>query len=63
MPLQAAGRIMQVEKGRTLLYISRKLVADSAWPFEAGERVMVTIDPKSKRLLVERAPSKGPRKD
>lgn len=63
MPLQAHGRIMQVEKGRTLLYISRKLVADSAWPFEARERVLITIDPKSKRLTVERAPARPRGKD
>lgn len=62
MPLTAQGRIMQVEKGRTLLYISRKLVADSAWPFTPGERVLITIDPRTKRLTVERAPPKATRK-
>lgn len=54
VPLHALGRLMQVEKGRTLLYISRKLVGDSAWPFKPGERVALTLDPKTKRLIVER---------
>jgi hypothetical protein len=48
------GRIMQVEKGRTLLYLSRQLVSDSAWPFKDGERVLLSLDPKTKRLIVER---------
>lgn len=59
MVLQALGRIMQVEKGRTLLYISRKVVGDSAWPFEAGERVSLTVDPKTKQLIIEKLPKVG----
>lgn len=54
MPLKARGRFMQVEKGRTLLYISRKLAGDSAWPFKPKERVGLILDPKGKRLIVKR---------
>ena len=56
MALTGLGRIMQVEKGRTLVYVSRKLAGDSAFPFQPGERVLLTIDPKGRRLVVERTP-------
>jgi hypothetical protein len=56
MPLEGRGRFMQVEKGRTLLYVSRKLVTDSAWPFKPKESVTLTVDPKGKRLIVRRTP-------
>ena len=49
---------MQVEKGRTLLYISRSLVTDSTWPFDAGEAVDLTLEPKSGRLVVAKIAKK-----
>ena len=58
MPLRAKGRIMQVEKGRTLVYVSRSLADDSAWPFEPGEEVELVIDPEERRLIVSKLPKK-----
>lgn len=60
MALSGFGRIMRVEKGRTLLYISRRLVEDSAFPFRPGDRVALTIDARGKRLIVERMPGGRP---
>lgn len=53
---------MQVEKGRTLLYVSQLVAKDSAWPFKGGEAVLLKLDPKNKRLVVERMPHKPTRK-
>lgn len=41
------------ERSRTLLYIPQGIARDSAFPFESGERVIVTIDRMNKRLVVE----------
>ena len=54
MPLTALGRVLEPEQGKTVLYVARRLAEDSAWPFERGEQVRMTIDPKRRTLLVEK---------
>ena len=53
MVLEGRGRFLQAEKSRNLIYISRGLVKDSAFPFRPGQAVKVTVDPKKKRLIIE----------
>lgn len=62
MSLTGSGRVLQVEKGRTLLYVSQLVAKDSAWPFKAGETVALTLDPKHKRLVVEKTQARGARR-
>lgn len=59
MALEGSGRFVSYEKSRTLIYISKKVADDSAFPFKAGDDVVVKIDGKT--LVIER-PSK-PRRE
>lgn len=54
MSLKGSARLIQAEKSRTLLYISQRVAADSAFPFLPGEPLTVTIDADNERLVVER---------
>lgn len=53
--LTGKGRVLQTEASRTTIYLSQKVVGDSAFPFKPGDDVRITIDPVGKRLLIERA--------
>lgn len=60
MSLNGSARLIQAEKSRTLLYVSQRVAADSAFPFKAGEPLVVTIDVEGERLIIERAkPKRG----
>lgn len=58
MSLSGTARLIQAEKSRTLLYLSQRVAADSAFPFKPGDALTVSIDPKNQRLIIERAKSK-----
>lgn len=55
MTLEAHGRLLHPESSRTLIYVSQKVASDSAFPFEAGDKLRIRIDPDEDRLIVERA--------
>jgi hypothetical protein len=55
MALEGSARFVSYEKSRTLVYISKKVVDDSAFPFRPGEELVVRIDPKGQRLIIERS--------
>lgn len=55
MTLEAHGRLLHPESSRTLIYVSQKVASDSAFPFEAGDKLRIRIDPDENRLIVERA--------
>lgn len=55
MVLEGPARLTHYEGSRTMIYISAKVANDSAFPFEKGEELWVTIDTKGKRLVIERA--------
>ena len=59
MALSGKGRLIKAEKSRTLLYISARVASDSAFPFSAGEELVVTIDKDNSRLIVERGVALG----
>jgi hypothetical protein len=43
--------VRQLRESRTLVYISKKVVDDSAFPFEPGQELVVRIE--GKRLVIE----------
>lgn len=52
MALEGDARFVAYEKSRTLIYVSKKLTDDSAFPFEPGEQLKARID--GKRLIIEK---------
>ncbi|MCA1811752.1 MAG: hypothetical protein ABR562_02275 [Thermoplasmatota archaeon] len=54
MALEGKGRLIQAEASRTLIYVSQKVAGDSAWPFKAGDELLIRIDTKGKRVIVEK---------
>lgn len=58
MPLIGSGRLLQAEASRTLIYVSQKLVGDSAFPFQPGDKLDIRIDPVGKQLIIERHESR-----
>jgi hypothetical protein len=60
MALRGSGRLIQAEKSRTLIYVSQKVVSDSAFPFTPGDALTIRID--GKRLIVEVAEVKKPKR-
>lgn len=54
MSLEGDGRLLEPEGSRTLIYVSQKVASDSAFPFEAGEKLRITIDSEGERLIVEK---------
>lgn len=40
-------------KGRIYIYIPRDVVVDSLFPFKIGDKVVIRIDKKNKRLIIE----------
>lgn len=59
MALEGSGRFLRYERSRTLIYISTKVCEDSNFPFKPGDELRIRIDPKGKRLVVERATSRA----
>lgn len=55
MALEGEARLVQAEASRTVVYISQAVVRDSQFPFAAREKLVVRIDPKGKRLIIEKA--------
>lgn len=55
MALDGPGRFVSYEKSRTLIYISKKIADASAFPFEAGDQLVVHIDADDGRLIIEKA--------
>ncbi len=53
MPLTGTGRLDQPQASRTYIAVSAKLARDSAFPFEKGDKLAITID--GDRLIVEKA--------
>lgn len=56
MASEGPGRFVSYEKSRTLIYISKKVADDSAFPFRPGEELWVKID--GKRVVIEKAKSR-----
>ena len=54
MALQGEGRISRRKDGKDFLYLPKKVVADSAFPFKLDTSVLVrvVIDPKGGRILI-----------
>ncbi len=57
MSLVGPARYVRYERSRTLIYISQKLTDDSGWPFKPGEQLVARIEPRAKRLVIEKVPS------
>jgi hypothetical protein len=55
MALQGTGRFVSYEKSRNMIYVSSKVAEDSNFPFRPGDDLTITIDAKSKRLIVEKS--------
>lgn len=36
-----------------LIHVHQKVATDSAFPFAPGDRLLIRIDPKNKRLIIE----------
>lgn len=54
MALIGRGRLFHAESSRTLIYVSQKIVSDSAFPFQPGDGLRITIEPETRRLIVEK---------
>lgn len=52
MALEGTGRYVSYEKSRTLIYISKKVADDSAFPFKPGEELWVRIE--GKKVVIEK---------
>ena len=54
MTLEAKGRLSRRKDGKDFLYLPKKVVDDSAFPFnlESSVPVRVVIDPKAGRILI-----------
>lgn len=55
MSLAGPGRLHNIEKSRTLIYVSQTVANDSAFPFEDKDELVITIDQKAGRLVIEKA--------
>lgn len=55
MTLEGDGRLLEPEASKTLIYVSQKVASDSAFPFKTGDPLLVRIDPKNERLIIEKA--------
>lgn len=55
MALKGTARFASYERSRTVIYVSKKVTDDSAFPFEPGDELVVIVDPKGKRLILEKA--------
>lgn len=51
MVLEGRGRLLKVESSRTLIYVGQKVASDSAFPFDAGDALVVRIEGKGLRIL------------
>ncbi|WP_169743676.1 hypothetical protein [Methanolacinia paynteri] len=55
MALTGNGKFISAGRANTkYLTIPAKLITDSAFPFEEGEEVKITVDSQNKRLVVEK---------
>lgn len=52
MALEGDARFVAYEKSRTLIYVSKKVVDDSAFPFKAGDKLTARIE--GTRLVLEK---------
>ncbi len=50
--MRGKGRVQEPAKGRIMIYIPADVHKDSAFPFQAGDDVWVTI--KDGKLVIER---------
>lgn len=57
MALEGNARFVSYEKSRTLIYVSKKVVDDSAFPFEPGDRLKIRID--GEKLIIEKSDDDG----
>ncbi len=57
MALRGKGRIQEPARGRIMIYVPADVHKDSAFPFEAGDDVWVTI--KDGRLVIEPFKERG----
>lgn len=55
MTLTGPGRFGEYERSRALIYVSQDVVKDSAFPFEHGDELRITIDSEKDQLIIERA--------
>ena len=49
-PTQTAGKLYN----KYYIYIPTDLAGDSAFPFKEDEKIKIKIDPKNKRLIIEK---------
>ncbi|MBN2734718.1 MAG: hypothetical protein JXQ82_07680 [Methanomicrobiaceae archaeon] len=55
MALTGFGKLTSTGKAKTkYLSIPSKIVTDSAFPFETGEQIKITLDAENKRLIIEK---------
>lgn len=63
MALERKIKIKQSKNAHTqYLVIPSSIVQDSQYPFKAEEEVKVTVDPKMKRIVIERSEKHGEEK-
>ena len=55
MALQGKGKLHHPQSSRTVIYVSAKVAGDSAFPFQPGDDLVIRIDTKAGRLIVEKA--------
>lgn len=55
MALTGSARFASYERSRTVIYVSKKVTDDSAFPFKPGDELVVTVDPNAKLLVFQRA--------
>jgi len=53
MALEGSGRLLKVKSSRTLIYVSQKVAGDSAFPFAAGDELVIRI--RAKGLMIQKA--------
>lgn len=53
MALEGKARFVSYEKSRTLIYVSKRVVDDSAFPFDPGDQLTARID--GDRLIIQKA--------
>jgi hypothetical protein len=54
MVLEGPGRLTHYEAARILIYVSKIVGTDSAFPFKAGDALWVRIDAENERLIIEK---------
>ena len=62
MVLEAKSKVYAHPGGRhsQIIYIPADIAKDSAYPFRAGDEVVIRIDPEKKALIVYRAYNGNP---